>query len=450
MTIQVILIKAAQLILSLSILVVLHELGHFIPARLFKIKVEKFYLFFDPGFSLFKFKKGETEYGIGWLPLGGYVKIAGMIDESMDKEQMMQPPQPWEFRAKPAWQRLIVMIGGVTVNLILGFLIYAMILWHYGESYLPTKNAVYGIVTDSLGRTAGLQNGDKIISVDNSPVEAFHKIPAQVILNEAKSIQVDRAGQQLNLVLPAGFRGALASSKQGGGTFQLRMPFIIGEFTENSAGKKAGLKVDDRIIAINGQPAQYNDEVITAMQGLKNQAATITVVRNERDTMQIKANVPADGILGMRIGEEQMQRVFHQVTVKYSFIEAIPAGFSKAISTLVTYVQQIGLLFKKSSELKASESLGGFGSIAKLFPDAWDWHSFWNLTALLSIILAFMNILPIPALDGGHVLFLLYEMVTGRKPSIKFMEYAQIVGMVLLFGLLLFANGLDVWRAIFK
>ncbi|ATL47930.1 RIP metalloprotease RseP [Chitinophaga caeni] len=448
MAIQEILVKAGQLILSLSILVILHELGHFIPARLFKIKVEKFYLFFDAGFSLFKFKKGDTEYGVGWLPLGGYVKIAGMIDESMDKEQMAQPPQPWEFRSKPAWQRLIVMIGGVTVNLFLGFFIYSMILWHYGEEYLPTENAVYGISTDSLGRSTGLQDGDKILSVDHNKIESFTQIPGYIILNTSQSIQVDRDGQEVNVPIKPGFIGGLISTK-GVGTFELRGPFYIGKFTKDSQGKKAGLKEEDHIVAVNGNPTPYMSDVVSNLQANKSGAVTLTVVRNLADTLLIKTPVPEDGKLGMWAGGKEYGKIFKTVTHQYTFAEAIPAGFNKAIETLVKYVRQLKLLFVKS-EVKVTESLGGFMSIGSLFPSIWDWQSFWTLTALLSLILAFMNILPIPALDGGHVLFLLYEMISGRKPSLKFMEYAQIVGMVILFGLLLFANGLDVWRNLFK
>lgn len=445
MTTQEILVKAGQLILSLSILVVLHELGHFIPAKLFKTKVEKFYLFFDPWFSLFKFKKGETEYGVGWLPLGGYVKISGMIDESMDRDQMAKAPQPWEFRSKPAWQRLIIMIGGVTVNLILGFLIYAMMLWYWGETYLPTTAVKYGVAVDSLAESIGMRDGDKIVSVDGVKVENFSAIPAEIILREAKSIQVDRNGQQMSIAIPQGFIRQMIKQKS---PFAIpRVPYIVSDFEKESPGQKAGLKKGDKIISLNGEPTEYFSDFRKEMKGRANQQIQVGAVRG-KDTLNINVKVPQNGLMGVYF-DRDMTKFFSLNTKKYTFFEAIPAGFNKCINTLVKYVQQLRLIFV-SKEVKASESLGGFLSIGNLFPGEWDWMSFWEMTALLSIILAFMNILPIPALDGGHVLFLLYEIVTGRKPSEKFLEYAQIVGMVILFGLLLYANGLDLWRNIFS
>ncbi len=444
MTTQEILVKAGQLILSLSILVVLHELGHFIPAKLFKARVEKFYLFFDPWFSLFKKKKGDTEYGIGWLPLGGYVKISGMVDESMDREQMAQPPKPWEFRSKPAWQRLIIMIGGVTVNLILGFLIYAMMLWHWGESYLPTKNVTYGIAVDSLAGSIGLRDGDMILSVNHEPVENFRAIPAEIILREATSIQVSRNGQPMDIKIPTGFIREMIKRK--GTLIEVRIPFIVDSVLSKSAAEKAGFRKGDKTLTVNGAPASYFHEFKKALQPFKNKTVPVQVLR-DGDTIQLFPQVPETAILGM--GPANPEKDFKFATREYTFFEAIPAGFSKCISTLVKYVQQLRLIFV-SKEVKANESLGGFISIGNLFPAQWDWIAFWEMTALLSIILAFMNILPIPALDGGHVLFLLYEIITGRKPSEKFLEYAQIVGMIILFGLLLYANGLDIWRSLFK
>jgi regulator of sigma E protease len=445
MTTQEILVKAGQLILSLSILVVLHELGHFIPAKLFKTKVEKFYLFFDPWFSLLKFKKGETEYGIGWLPLGGYVKISGMIDESMDRDQLTKPPQPWEFRSKPAWQRLIIMIGGVTVNLILGFLIYAMMLWYWGETYLPAQSVKYGVAVDSLAQSIGMRDGDKIVSVDNVKVENFSAIPAEIILREAKSIQVEREGQQISIAIPPGFIRQMIKQKT---PFAIpRVPYYAGTFTKESAGEKAGIRKGDRMISVNGIETPYASDFKKQMAGKKNKRIEVGLLRGN-DTVRLNIQVPESGQLGI-YGEADMSKYFALNVKKYTFFEAIPAGFNKCINTLVKYVQQLRLIFV-SKEVKASESVGGFLSIGNLFPGEWDWMSFWEMTALLSIILAFMNILPIPALDGGHVLFLLYEIVTGRKPSEKFLEYAQIVGMVILFGLLLFANGMDLWRNIFS
>jgi regulator of sigma E protease len=436
---SVILIKAGQLLLSLSILVVLHEMGHFIPAKLFKTKVEKFYLFFDPWFSLFKFKKGDTEYGVGWLPLGGYVKISGMIDESMDKEQMNQPPQPWEFRSKPAWQRLIIMIGGVTVNLILGFLIYTMILWHWGEQYLPMQNVKYGIVADSLAQSIGLKDGDKIVSLDNKVPESFEDITRNVILDEVKTIQVERDGQQVNLEIPKGFVNKTIKRKASI-VYPRMLPTLDSVLTDQPA-YKAGLRQGDRVLSVNDTAIGYYHEFQKAIRRDTGKTVQLAVLRGT-DTVKVTTEVPTKGGLGVMA---RMDKQFDIATKTYTFGEAIPAGFNEAISTLVKYVQQLRLIFV-SEEVKASESLGGFMTIGSLFPSVWDWQSFWTLTALLSIILAFMNILPIPALDGGHVVFLTYEMITGRKPSEKFMEYAQIVGMVILFGLLLYANGLDIWR----
>ncbi|WP_160718076.1 RIP metalloprotease RseP [Chitinophaga solisilvae] len=443
MTTEVILVKAGQLLLSLSILVVLHELGHFIPAKLFKTRVEKFYLFFDPWFSLFKFKKGETEYGIGWLPLGGYVKISGMIDESMDKEQMAKPPQPYEFRAKPAWQRLIIMIGGVTVNILLAFFIYAMMLWYWGEKYLPTDAVKYGVTVDSLGQSIGLRDGDKILSVDNRKIERFNAIPADIILHEGKTIQVDRNGEMVNLNIPQGFVNRLIKQKEP--FAYVRFPYYADKFEKGSVAEKSGkFQPGDQIISLNNKPAAYFTDFAKEIRGHKNQDITVGVIRNG-DTLNIPVKLTETGKLG--IYYQDPEKFFDYKVKTYTFLQAIPAGFTKSIDKLVSYVQQLRLIFV-SKEVKVSESLGGFMSIGNLFPESWDWMMFWEMTAFLSIILAFMNILPIPALDGGHVLFLLYEIVTGRKPSEKFLEYAQIVGMVILFGLLLFANGLDFWRNI--
>ncbi|RFM36494.1 RIP metalloprotease RseP [Chitinophaga silvisoli] len=442
MTTAQILIKAAQLILSLSILVVLHELGHFIPAKLFKTRVEKFYLFFDPWFSLFKFRKGETEYGIGWLPLGGYVKISGMVDESMDREQLAKPPEDWEFRSKKAWQRLIIMIGGVTVNLILGFLIYSMILWHWGETYLPTANTTYGIATDSLAQSIGLRDGDMILGVENQPVENFKAVPGQIILRQAKTIQISREGQKMDIAIPDGVVGKMIKYKLS--LVDVRVPFLVDTIAAKSAADSAGIRKGDQLLTLNGQPAYYYHEFKNEIVKDRNKVVPLQVLRGG-DTVNLTVHVPETAVLGFNVNVEKM---FTFSVKHFTFFEAIPAGFKKCIKTLVDYVQQLRLIFV-SKEVKASESLGGFMTIANLFPGAWDWMAFWEMTALLSIILAFMNILPIPALDGGHVLFLIYEMVTGRKPSEKFLEYAQIVGMVILFGLLLYANGLDIYRRIF-
>lgn len=432
-----ILIKALQLILSLSILVVLHELGHFIPAKLFKTRVEKFYLFFDPWFSVFKVKKGDTEYGVGWLPLGGYVKIAGMIDESMDKDQMKQPPQPWEFRSKPAWQRLIIMIGGVTVNVILGMVIYAGILFYWGEEYLPTDNLKYGIAVDSTGQQLGLKSGDKILSVDNRKVENFMKIPAEIVMNQAKTIQVEREGQKVDLQVPPSFIAGLIKKQE---LFMVpRQPFEIDEFLPNSVGKKAGLMEGDKLVGINDVQTQYFDDFREEIKKHKNKTVSIHALRNGQQ-VTVDVQVPEDAILGIR--PKPIDQYLEFEKKEYSFAEAIPAGVDKAFTTLGDYLKQLKLIV--SPETKAYENLGGFIMLGKAFSPEWDWVRFWSFTAFLSIVLAIMNILPIPALDGGHVMFLLYEVITGRKPNEKFMEYAQIAGMIFLFSLLLYANGNDI------
>lgn len=434
-----ILIKASQLILSLSILIILHELGHFIPARLFKTKVEKFYLFFDWKFSLWKTKKGETEYGIGWIPLGGYVKIAGMIDESMDKEQMKLPPQPWEFRSKPAWQRLIIMIGGVTVNVILAIIIYIGILFYYGEEILPTANLTYGVSCDSLALEMGLRNGDKILSVDGKEVDNFKKVSMEIIMNEARTVQVMRDGKTENIVVPAGFIAKLV--KQPNDFIQPRFPFVIEDFGEVSPAKAAGIMKGDQLIGINDLSITYFDEFRAEIQKRKNQSVEIKVMRNKQE-MSIPVKVNEQGFIG--VVPKSFDQFLKIEEKKYSFFEAIPAGASKAFTTVSDYLGQFKLIF--NSEVQGYKHLGGFITFGKVFAPEWDWMRFWNLTAFFSVALAVMNLLPIPALDGGHVLFLLIEMITGKKLPEKFLEYAQTAGMILLLSLLLYANGNDIFR----
>ncbi|MCB9016441.1 MAG: RIP metalloprotease RseP [Lentimicrobiaceae bacterium] len=432
-----ILVKAAQLLLSLSILVIFHEFGHFITAKIFKTRVEKFYLFFDPWFSLFKFTKGETEYGLGWLPLGGYVKISGMIDESMDKEQMALPPQPYEFRSKPSWQRLIIMLGGVSVNILLAIAIYVGMLWAWGEQYLPTSEVKYGIVADSVAQEMGLRNGDKILSVDNEKVEDFFKIPGRIILDNAKTIQVERNGAPYTVQIPEGFLAKLLKH-QSPDFINARMPFVVEGFSKGSAAEAAGVKAGDRIIGINDTLVAFFDEFRNVIPAYKSQEISLKVVRNA-DTLKLNVMVPETGLIGAFTNPAKH---FNFSDKNYSLLAAIPAGFAKTWRGVGNYLKQLKLLF--SPEVKAYESVGGFITIGNIFPSVWDWQAFWSLTAFLSIMLAILNVLPIPALDGGHVMFLMYEMVTGRKPSDKFLEYAQIVGMVLLFALLIFANGNDI------
>ncbi|MCX7862533.1 MAG: RIP metalloprotease RseP [Bacteroidales bacterium] len=433
-----VLIKALQLILSLSILVIVHELGHFFFARLFKTRVEKFYLFFNPWFSIVKRKIGDTEYGIGWLPLGGYVKIAGMIDESMDKEQLKQPPQPHEFRSKKSWQRLLIMLGGILFNVLLAFFIYSMVLFTWGEKYLPASSAKYGIMTDSLGKSIGLRNGDIILALDDKPVDNFRKIVHDILLEDIKSIKVKRGDSILMIAIPNEVKHALIKNP----TFiEVRFPFIVDGFIENSVAEKAGLIKGDKFLSINSESAIFFDEVREKLSKYRDKDVEIKVLRNNKDTISIHVSVPNNGKLGV-YPLSDLEKFFELKKIQYNFFESLPAGVIKTFDMLDSYIKQFKLLF--SPETKAYESIGGFITIGKIFPAEWDWMAFWSMTAFLSVILAFMNFLPIPALDGGHVLFLLYEIVTRRKPSEKFLEYAQIVGMALLFALLIFANGNDI------
>jgi len=435
---MVILIKVAQLLLSLSILVIFHEFGHFLAARIFKTRVEKFYLFFDPWFSLFKFKKGDTEYGIGWLPLGGYVKISGMIDESMDKEAMKLPPQPYEFRAKPSWQRLIIMLGGVTVNVLLAIGIYVVMLSWWGEQYLPNAEVKYGITVDTLGQKLGLQNGDKILTLDNKPVEDFFRIPATIILENVQTMQVERDSQKVDVVIPRQLIAEIVKHKSPD-FISVRIPFEAADFTAGSAAKKAGMMVGDRIIGVAGQRTLYYDEFKAAILKHKSEQVNIQVLRGA-DTVILAITTSERGLIGVATKLPTAYFTFKEY--HYNIFQAIPAGTVKAYEKTADYLKSLKLLF--NPEVKAYESVGGFITIGSIFPSVWDWESFWSLTAFLSLMLAVLNILPIPALDGGHVMFLLYEIITGRKPSDKFMEYAQITGMVLLFALLIFANGNDI------
>ena len=432
-------IKIAQFLLSLSILVFLHEMGHFLFARLFKTRVEKFYIFFNPWFALFKKKIGETEYGIGWLPLGGYVKISGMIDESMDKDQMKQPPQPWEFRSKPASQRLLIMIGGVLVNFVLALAIYSLTLYAWGERYLPAANATNGIMVDSLAKSIGLQNGDRFLSLDGKKIENFNFIMHDLVIDNAGSIQVERDGRVLSIPIPEELIAPLLKSETD--FIAPRIPFIIGDFGKNeSPARDAGMKLNDRIIAVNGQATEYLDEVRAVAEGLKGLETVVTVLRDDRE-IDFTLTITDEGKIGV-FPDGTLTRFFELETIEYSLLAAIPAGIRKGYRMTVSYLKQLKLIF--TPKTKAYESLGGFIKIGSMFPGVWDWEYFWNMTAFLSIILAIMNLLPIPALDGGHVTFLMYEIVTGRKPGDKFMEYAQITGMIILLALLLYANGNDV------
>ena len=460
-----ILIKVVQLILSLSILIVLHELGHFLPAKWFKTRVEKFYLFFDPWFELFKKKVGETEYGIGWLPLGGYVKIAGMIDESFDTEQMKEEPQPWEFRSKPAWQRLIIMLGGVTVNFILGFFIYAMILFTWGKEYLPTDNMTYGVAPDSLGQVIGIEKGDIIRSVGTYQMDRFDPgaMKMKIIIDGARTIDVERNGERITLPISEEVASELSKyDNKGLSLVQARVPFEVGGFAKTCEGmlfwkeckdapaEAAGIKEGDRIIALDGQPTPFFDDFYDQLKsgGFEQREVTVSTVRTDTasgrlDTLSFAFSTTESGLIGARpVGN--LSKYYDIETQHYTMGEAIPAGINKGWGFLTGQISAFGKMF--SGDIKVEDSLGSFLTIGSMFPSKWNWEVFWNMTAMLSLILAFINLLPIPALDGGHVMFLLWEVLTGKKPSDKVMEVSTMVGFVILIGIMVYALGLDISR----
>lgn len=436
------LMKALQLILSLSILVVVHEFGHYIFARMFKIRVEKFYLFFDAGFALFRYKpkNSHTEYGVGWLPLGGYVKIAGMIDESMDTDQMSQPPQPWEFRSKPAWQRLLVMIAGVVFNLLLAFFIYAMVLFTWNDTYLPLRNITQGMEFSQAAQNAGFRDGDILLKADDKVLERFG-VRTLLDVADAREVTVLRDGKETVLPMQAGLMQSLLTDKEGFAAY--RVPPVVYETMEGSAAASAGLIRGDSIVAVNGAATPLFSNLREALDLHRDDEVVIDYYR--AGTIQsTTARVDSLGTLGFYA--MSAPQIYGTTTLSYGFFESFPAGINMGIQTLKDYVAQFKYVFTK----EGASSLGGFGAIGNLFPAQWNWQAFWLMTAFLSVILAFMNILPIPALDGGHVMFLIYEVVSRRKPNEKFMEYAQVAGMVLLLGLVLYANGMDVVRAIFN
>jgi len=442
-----IVIKLAQFLLSLSLLIILHELGHFIPAKLFKTRVEKFYLFFDLKYSLLKKKIGETEYGIGWLPLGGYVKISGMIDESMDKEQMALPAQPWEFRSKPAWQRLIIMLGGVTVNFILAFVIYIGMAFAYGDMFVATADLKDGLLIENpVMQKAGFKTGDKILAIDGEKVAKFdNQINANIVM--AKHVLIERNGDSQTITMPIQFVDEL--SKQAKSPLvSLRIPFVVGGVDEDSKNKD--LQPKDIVLRLNEEPAKYFDQAKAILEKNKGKLIVAGILRNDKE-MQVPVQVDADGKLGVHLAGldlESLEKLgYYKVSKQeYGFLESFPVGIQKGADQLVGYGKQLKMIF--NPETKAYKQVGGFAAIFNIFPSSWSWEVFWNITALLSIMLGVMNLLPIPALDGGHVIFLLYEIISGKKPSDKFLENAQMVGFVLLISLLLFANGNDIYKAI--
>jgi len=443
-----IVIKLSQFLLSLSLLIVLHELGHFIPAKLFKTRVEKFYLFFDVKFSLLKKKIGETEYGIGWLPLGGYVKIAGMIDESMDKEQMALPPQPWEFRSKPAWQRLIIMLGGVTVNFILAIIIYIGMAYVYGNTYIANSELKDGVwVSSPVGEELGYKTGDKIIAVDGKKVEKFNDVPYSV--NFAKEVTIERNGAIQNIKLPVDVLDKVMKDEQR--YLDLRIPFLVGELAENSPNLNS-LQKGDMILSIDGKKMRYADEIMAFNKANAGKTFDAVVFRKEKEE-KIKLTVNKEGKLGVMQGGVKIDNLeklgYYKISREtFSFGESFPAGIQRSKDELGKYITQLKAIV--NPDTGAYKGVGGFYAIFNVFPSVWSWEYFWGITAFLSIMLGVMNLLPIPALDGGHVMFLLFEIITRRKPSEKFMERAQVAGFFILVALVLFANGNDIYKAIMR
>lgn len=434
-------IKIIQVILALSILILVHEFGHFFFARLFKIRVEKFYLFFDPWFSIFKYKpkNSDTEYGIGWLPLGGYCKISGMIDESMDKEAMKEEPKPWEFRSKPAWQRFFVMFGGVFLNFILAILIYSATLFTWGEEYLKNSDATYGIQCNDLALEIGFRNGDKIVSFDGEPIDKFHELQMQLARNQAKTAEVIRGGQTITIDIDPSYLPAILKTP---GMFSLRVPFVIQSVPDSSANLNAGLLAGDMVINADGYETPAIQDFQEILQTKKGDSVEVTLLREGQEIIKTLA-VDGEGRIGIVL-EGDIHKLFNITTHKYSLPASVPAGFAKTTGTIGNYFKELGLIFSPKTE--AYKSVGSFITIGKIFPSTWNWEIFWGITAWLSIMLAVLNLLPIPALDGGHILFLLFEMVTRRKPSDKFLEYAQIAGMMILFAVMFLAFGNDIYR----
>ena len=420
---------AAQLVLSLSILVILHEMGHFAPARWFGCRVEKFYLFFDPWFSLFKKKIGQTEYGIGWLPLGGYVKISGMVDESLDTEQLEGPPQPWEFRSKPAWQRLVIMLGGVTVNLVLGFAIFAGMLWFYGRSYLPTEAAVHGIYADSLGQVYGLQTGDKVLAIDTVALREFgdQRVKSEILLRGARTLTVERAGERIAIRFPDSLQRKLTSKAyERLSLYSLPIRPVVDTILPNTPAAASDLRQGDLVIAVDGEPVTWLQDVTKVLDRQRDGSVELTV---RRDDLRRELTVGLTDERRMGFAPD-LSRQYEQTTETFTVAEAIPAGIREGWDQITGQVAAFGQMF--AGKINARESVGSVFTIGKAFGGTWNWYRFWRITGLLSLILAIMNLLPIPALDGGHVMFLLYEVVTGRKPGDRFLQVATTAGAIFL------------------
>ncbi|AGY52920.1 Putative zinc metalloprotease [Bacteroidales bacterium CF] len=438
---MIIFIKIVQVIAALSLLVLIHEFGHFFFARLFKIRVEKFYLFFDPWFSLFKFKpKGsDTEYGIGWLPLGGYCKISGMIDESMDKEAMKEEPKPWEFRSKPAWQRFFVMFGGVFFNFILAILIYSSTLFTWGEEYLKNKDAVYGVQCNDLAKEIGFRNGDRVVSIEGMPVDRFQDIQLSIARNQATTAIVIRDSAEVSVNIDPDYIPAILNTP---GMFTLRVPYEVLSVPDSSLNYNAGLMPGDRVAEVDSQKVFIIQDIQAILMEHKGDSVSFIINRGGTLIPKVLA-VDTAGRIGVFLNSD-VHKFFNVTQVNYSLLSAIPAGANKTISTITNYVKELGLIFSPKTE--AYKSVGSFIAIGNIFPSTWEWEIFWNITAWLSIMLAVINLIPIPALDGGHILFLLYEIITRRKPSDKFLEIAQVIGMLFLLAIMFLAFGNDIYR----
>ena len=439
-------IKISQFLLSLSLLIVLHELGHFIPAKLFKTRVEKFYLFFDVKYSLFKKKIGDTVYGIGWLPLGGYVKISGMIDESMDTEQMSQEPQPWEFRSKPSWQRLIIMLGGVTVNFILAAVIYIFMAFSYGDSDVDIQSITDGYwISNPLFTELGFRTGDNITAINEHEIVKFSDLRKHLL--EAQLVSFERDGKPMTIEFPEDFLGQLSSSNNRT-FFELRQPFIVGKVLETSPNSNQDLQQGDLLTSLDNKSLKYYDEFAALASDSKGKTLSATILRDGK-TLEKTLRIDDNGEFGISFSSSVIETMGYYKIIEneYTFGESVGVGFNRFTSQMSSYWGQLKLIFSPSTG--AYKGVGGFKAIFDIFPGTWSWEAFWGITAFLSIMLGVLNLLPIPALDGGHVMFLLYEMVSGRKPSDKFMEYAQTAGFFLLISLVLFANGNDIFKAIF-
>lgn len=428
-------VKIVQLLASLSLLVVIHEFGHFIFAKIFKCRVEKFYLFFDYKFSLLKYKGKQTEFGIGWIPFGGYVKISGMVDESMDKEQLKQEPKPWEYRSKPAWQRLFIIIGGVLMNVVLAMVIYIGLSYFYGKQYIKNSDVTYGLTFGKIAQEVGFKNGDKIIAVDGDTVENYGEIQMMVLLSKNRNVEVERNGEKVIVNVSPERLTPMIKEKN---SFSLRVPYVVGQIAEGGVAQKYGVMAGDSIVGINGVSANALDDVKSKLLASKD-SVMLQLYRKD-SLVNLAVVMDSSRLLGVMIANPN-----YPISIKkYGFLESIPAGVDRGVDEIGNYFKQLRLIF--NTETGAYKEVGGFIAMGKIFPAQWSWYSFWTLTALLSIMLAVINILPIPALDGGHLVFIIYEMVTRRPPSQKFMEAAQYVGFILVLGLLVFANGNDILK----